>query len=108
MGRSLEDYRGIVGDEVISLIYRKARRLYGKHILHINSTYQGGGVAEMLVSLVPLMNNIGIDTGWRILHGNPDFFTITKKFYNALQGGQINLSEMKKQVYIQANEDFST
>ena len=108
MGRSLEDYRGIVGDEVISLIYRKARRLYRKHILHINSTYQGGGVAEMLVSLVPLMNNIGIDTGWRILHGNPDFFTITKKFYNALQGGQINLSEMKKQLYIQANEDFST
>lgn len=108
MGRSLEDYRGIVGDEVISLIYRKARRLYGKHILHINSTYQGGGVAEMLVSLVPLMNDIGIDTGWRILHGNPDFFTITKKFYNALQGGQINLSEMKKQLYIQANEDFST
>lgn len=108
MGRSLEDYRGIVGDEVISLIYRKARRLYRKHILHINSTYQGGGVAEMLASLVPLMNDIGIDTGWRILHGNPDFFTITKKFYNALQGGQINLSEMKKQLYIQANEDFST
>jgi len=62
----------------------------------------------MLASLVPLMNDIGIDTGWRILHGNPDFFTITKKFYNALQGGQINLSEMKKQLYIQANEDFST
>jgi len=108
MERSLEDYRGIVGDGVISLIYRKARRLYRKHILHINSTYQGGGVAEMLASLVPLMNDIGIDTGWRILRGNPDFFTITKKFYNALQGGQINLSEMKKQLYIQANEDFST
>ncbi|MEA3432812.1 MAG: glycosyltransferase [candidate division WOR-3 bacterium] len=108
MGRSLEDYRGIVGDEVISLIYRKARRLHRKHILHINSTYQGGGVAEMLASLVPLMNDVGIDTGWRILHGNPDFFAITKKFYNALQGEQINLSEMKKQLYIQSNEDFST
>jgi len=75
----LENYRKIVGDEVITEIYRKARKLYGKHILHINSTYQGGGVAEMLQTLVPLMNDAGIDTGWRILHGNPDFFSITKK-----------------------------
>ncbi len=108
MRRSLEDYREIVGDEVISNIYRKARRLYGKHILHINSTFQGGGVAEMLTSLVPLMNDIGLEAGWRILHGNPDFFTITKKFHNALQGGNINLSEMKKQLYLQTNENFST
>ncbi|OYD13762.1 glycosyl transferase family 1 [candidate division WOR-3 bacterium JGI_Cruoil_03_44_89] len=108
MTRSLEDYRRIVGEEVVSMIHRKTRRLYGKHILHINSTYQGGGVAEMLSSLVPVMNDAGIDTGWRILHGNPDFFTITKKFYNALQGGRVNLSEIKKRLYIQANEDFST
>jgi len=74
MRRRLVDYREIVGELIISNIYRKARRLYGKHILHINSTYQGGGVAEMLQTLVPLMNDIGIDTGWRILHGNPDFF----------------------------------
>ena len=108
MGRSLEDYRDIVGDDVIATIYRKARRLYGKHILHVNSTYQGGGVAEMLQTLVPLMNDIGIDAGWRILHGNPDFFTITKKFHNALQGEKINLSEIKKRLYVQANENFST
>jgi len=104
---SLEDYREIVGDEVISAIYRKARKLYKRHILHINSTYQGGGVAEMLASLVPLMNDTGINTGWRILHGTPDFFTITKKFHNALQGEQINFTEMKKSLYVQANEDFS-
>jgi len=105
--RGLEDYREIVGDEVISTIYRKARRLYGKHILHINSAYQGGGVAEMLASLVPLMNDTGIDAGWRILHGNPDFFTITKKFHNALQGESINFTEIKKRLYVQANENFS-
>jgi trehalose synthase len=104
---SLEDYREIVGDEIISTIHRKARRLYGKHILHVNSTYQGGGVAEMLSSIVPLMNDIGIVAGWRILHGTPDFFTITKKFHNALQGEPINFTEMKKRLYIQANEDFS-
>jgi trehalose synthase len=108
MRNSLEDYRSIVGDKVIASIYRKARGLYGKHILHINSTYQGGGVAEMLQTLVPLMNDIGINTGWRILHGNPDFFTITKKFHNALQGESLNLSGIKKRLYINTNRAFST
>jgi trehalose synthase len=105
--RSLEDYHNIVGDKVITAIHKKARKLYEKHILHINSTYQGGGVAEILTSLVPLMNDIGINTGWRIMQGNPDFFQITKKFHNALQGGGINFTEMKKKLYLLANENFS-
>ena len=106
--RSLEEYRGIIGDEVISSIYRKARRLYGVGVLHINSTYVGGGVAEMLTSLVPLMNDVGLQTDWRTFHGSPDFFTVTKKFHNALQGDKINLTENKKKVYLQTNENFST
>jgi len=105
--RSLDDYSEIVGDEVLSSIYRKARPLSGKHILHINSTYQGGGVAEILGSMVVLMNDLGIDVGWRVMLGTPDFFAITKKFHNALQGGGINLTEMKKRLYIRASEDFS-
>jgi trehalose synthase len=104
----LEDYREIVGDKVIGEIARKARGLYGKHILHINSTYQGGGVAEILNNILPLMNDIGIDAGWRILHGSPDFFEITKKFHNALQGESIHFTERKKRLYYQANEDFAT
>lgn len=106
--RNLDDYRGIVGDEVISGIYKKARKLYGKHFLQINSTYYGGGVAEILDSLVPLMNNVGLETDWRLLRGSPDLFTITKKFHNALQGDSIKLSDRKKQLYIGANEAFST
>ncbi|MFQ6077796.1 MAG: glycosyltransferase [Thermodesulfobacteriota bacterium] len=106
--RNLDDYREIVGDEVISAIYRKARRLCGNRILHINSTYYGGGVAEVLDSLVPLMNNVGIEADWRIIHGTPDLFTITKKFHNALQGDSINLSAIKKHLYVGANEAFST
>jgi len=106
--RHLQDYRDIVGDEVTSELRRKARKLLGRHVLHINSTYSGGGVAEILNSLVPLLNDIGVSAGWRILHGNPDFFTITKKFHNGLQGEKINLSRIKKRLYIQANEDFST
>ena len=105
---NLEDYRKIVGDKEIGAIHKKARNLYGRHILHINSTYQGGGVAEILNSLVPLMNNVGIDAGWRILHGDPDFFTITKKFHNALQGEPMHFTERKKRLYFKANGNFST
>jgi trehalose synthase len=53
------------------------------------------------------MNDVGIKTGWRILHGSPDFFDITKKFHNALQGASLNLSEIKKRIYLQVNENFS-
>lgn len=105
---NLEDYRDIVGDEIIYSIYRKMRKLYDKHILHINSTFIGGGVAEILSSLVPLMNYVGIDAGWRTLHGTIDFYGITKKIHNALQGDKINFSDMKKHLYVQRNEQFST
>lgn len=103
----IEHYQDIVGEDVIAAIRKKVRKLYGKHLLHINSTYQGGGVAEILNSLVPLMNNVGIDTGWRTLHGYPDFFEITKKFHNALQGDGVNLTSRKKKLYLQTNERFS-
>ena len=108
MKRSLNDYRELVGDDVIGEIYRRARRLYGKTVVHVNSTYYGGGVAEILGSIVPLMNDLGIAAGWRMLRGTPDFFNITKKFHNALQGNAINLTDIKKRLYEQANEDFST
>ena len=107
MIKSLDDYRQIAGDDAIAEIYAQARRLQGRRILHINSTHQGGGVAEILCSLVPLMNDVGIEADWRILHGTPDFFAITKKFHNALQGGSLNLTDIKKQIYIQTNEAFS-
>jgi len=106
--RILEDYRGIVDDSVLTEIYKKARKFYGKKAIHINSTYYGGGVAEMLNSLIPLMNDVGIQADWRILRGTNDFFEVTKKFHNALQGGSIRLTEIKKRLYIQANEDFSS
>ena len=105
--RVLEDYHGIVEDRLLVEILEKARKLYGRQVLHINSTYQGGGVAEILVNLIPLMNDAGIDTEWKVLHGNPDFFDITKKFHNGLQGEKINLSRLKQQLFVQANEAFS-
>ncbi len=104
---NLDQFRHLIPDNELAGIYHKASFLYGKRIVHINSTYQGGGVAEILYSLVHLMNDVGIQTEWRILHGNPAFFEITKKFHNALQGGELHLTEQKKQLYQQVNEDFS-
>ena len=103
----LEDFRHIVPDERLAEIYTRARRLYGKHIVHVNATYQGGGVAEILYSLVQLMNDVGVDAGWRILHGSQEFFEITKSFHNALQGAKLNLTENKKRSYLQVNNNFS-
>ena len=103
----LEDFRHVVPDETLAEIYARARGLYGKHIVHLNATYQGGGVAEILYSLTLLMNDVGIDAGWRILHGSQEFFDITKSFHNALQGANLNLSERKKHVYLQVNDNFS-
>lgn len=103
---SLEDYRNIVSDKTITNIYQKARRLYGKRVMEVNSTYVGGGVAEMLQSLIHLMNDIGIETDWGILHGSPDFFEITKRFHNALQGNKLHLTEIKKNIYLGSNEAF--
>ncbi len=108
MRHSVVDYLDIVGEEVIVGIYKRAAKLYNRSIVHINSTYYGGGVAEMLSSLIPLLNDVGVCAGWRILKGSPDFFSITKKFHNALQGDSINLSENKEQLYLQTNEDFAT
>jgi trehalose synthase len=104
----LGDYRGIVGERSISLILRKAEELCKKRVLHINSTNHGGGVAEILNSLVPLMNTVNIGADWRILNGNPNLFTVTKKFHNALQGDSIHLTPTKKRLYLGANRAFST
>ena len=103
----LEDFRHIVPDQTLAEIYARARKLYGKHIIHLNATYQGGGVAEILYSLAMLMNDVGVDAGWRILHGSQEFFEITKSFHNALQGAKLNLSDQKKRLYRLVNENFS-
>ena len=95
----LEDYEPFVGEEAIRRIEEKAQPLQDLHVVNVNSTYYGGGVAELLSSMTLLMNSIGIKTGWRVIQGSPDFFSITKKMHNALQGGEINLSDRKKKIY---------
>ncbi len=96
---TIEDYEPLVGPEMVERIRTKAQRLQGLHVAHVNSTYYGGGVAEVLAPLTLLMNSVGIKTGWRVIQGSPDFFSITKKMHNALQSGSMNLSARKMEIY---------
>ena len=106
--KCLQDYARLVGGEAISEIREKASGLRGRRIVHINSTNEGGGVAELLNSVVPLMNDIGVETDWKILNGTSDFFTLTKGFHNALQGGSVELDELKEHLYTLTNAAFCT
>lgn len=96
---TVEDYEPYIGEHAVDRIYKKASRLKDIHVAHINSTYYGGGVAELLSSKTLLMNSLGIKTGWRVIQGSPDYFSITKKMHNALQGADINLTELKMEIY---------
>ena len=93
------DYEPLIGAEAVDRIQHKADALNGLHVAHVNSTYYGGGVAELLDSLTLLMNGVGIKAGWRVIQGAPDFFGITKKMHNALQGGDLHMTDMKLEIY---------
>lgn len=97
----VQDYEPFVGTETVERLREKAKPLQDLHVAHVNSTYYGGGVAEVLSSVSLLMNSLGIKTGWRVLHGSPDFFSVTKKIHNALQGCEIDLTDRKKEIYEQ-------
>lgn len=103
----IEDYERYIGAEAIDRLHAKAKPLLDQHIVNISSTYYGGGVAAKLSSLSVLMNGLGIRTGWRIIQGNPDFFAITKNMHNALQGGEMELADLQKQIYEQVNFENS-
>lgn len=96
---TINDYVPLIGEAAVERIRDKASKFQDFHVAHINSTYYGGGVAEILSPLTLLMNSVGLKTGWRVIQGAPDFFSITKKMHNALQGGDINLSPRKCRIY---------
>ena len=103
----LNDYRAVVGDKIIDDLLTEAKPLLGKDIVHVNSTFYGGGVAEILDSLVCLMNDLGIKAGWRMIKGSDDFFKITKLFHNSCQGAEYELSPEVKKTYEEVNEKNS-
>jgi trehalose synthase len=103
--KSLADYAPVVGDEVVAELHRLAKPLRGARVVHISSTAYGGGVAEMLHTLVPLMRDAGLEAEWRIISGTDDFFAVTKSMHNALQGMDLELPPAAKAAYLHANVD---
>jgi trehalose synthase len=96
---NIEDYLPFIGEQAVERIRRKAQRLRDMRVLHVSSTFYGGGVAEMLSSETLLQRSVGIRADWRLIQGSPDFFSVTKKIHNALQGAEINLTDLKKEIY---------
>lgn len=99
----VKDFVGLVDDGVIQEIMDLGEELKGISMTHVNSTATGGGVAEILQNLVPLMRDVGLDAQWEIIKGSFDFFTITKKIHNALQGMNIQLTKEEEDSYIEYN-----
>lgn len=101
----LENYRKIVGRHAIDELVYLAEKLQGKTIQMINSTAVGGGVAEILHRIVPLMNELGVRTYWDVIRGDDDFFYVTKAFHNALHGKGNNISPEMFKIFIRNTEE---
>jgi trehalose synthase len=99
----IQEYQAVVGEAVINQIYQVAKTLKNLRIVHVNSTPQGGGVAEILEKLVPLSQAIGLDASWEVIKGDSDFFQCTKTFHNALQGKRSVVPEAFLRKYEEIN-----
>ena len=112
MREHVEDYRPIVGARIIDELLLLADRVRHRRLQHINSTSVGGGVAEILSRMVPLLRDLGIDTRWDVIKGNEAFFAVTKAFHNGLHGGTEAISKEMLQVFRDTTEtnvnDFDT
>lgn len=104
MSPSIEDYRSIIGEEEVEGIKAAAEEVSGLSLVHVNSTRFGGGVAEILHSMVPLMKSVGLEARWEVMKGDLSFFTVTKKLHNALQGADIHLSREELELYMRYNK----
>jgi trehalose synthase len=101
--KSLEAYRSIIGDEAAEEIRRLAAALRGARVLHVNATAFGGGVAEILGTLVPLMNDVGLQADWQVIKGADEFFHVTKAMHNSLQGMYYDWTPAMREIWLDYN-----
>ena len=99
----LTDYATIASRGLMDQIRSLAEPLAGKRVLHLSATAFGGGVAEILYTLVPLMQDAGLDSEWRVIHGQDEFFDVTKTIHNALQGDPTGLSDEQRETFRRYN-----
>jgi trehalose synthase len=98
--KRIADYAEVIGEERYEELRRLAKGAAGRSMLHVNATSYGGGVAEILQNLVPLLRDAGVDAQWAVLDAPPAFYDITKKIHNALQGMKLDLSEDEKKLFL--------
>lgn len=101
--KSLDDYRPVVGDDVIDRLREQAKPLRGARVVHVNATAYGGGVAEILQTLVPLMRDVGLDAHWQVIEGTDAFFNVTKAMHNGLQGMDLPFTKEMQAVWERYN-----
>jgi trehalose synthase len=101
--RFIADYKSIILKELYAEIQELAAPLEGKRVLHVNATSFGGGVAEILYTLVPLMNDVGLRAEWQVMTADSDFFNVTKNFHNGLQGAPVRLDTAARELYETVN-----
>jgi len=102
--KQLADYQPIVGHEAIAEIRAAAEPLQGARVVHINATAFGGGVAEILYTLVPLMRDVGLKVEWQVIAGEDEFFNVTKACHNGLQGMATPFTDDMKAIWQRYNE----
>jgi trehalose synthase len=102
--KSLTDYTHIVGKDLTEQIRELAEPLKGKRILHVSATAFGGGVSEILYTLVPLMRDVGLDAHWHVIFGKEEFYNATKLLHNALQGAEETLSDEQWEIFDEINQ----
>jgi trehalose synthase len=102
--KTLSDYASIVGRPLIDEILSRAESLRGKRVLHVSATAFGGGVSEILYTLVPLMIDVGLECEWHVIYGREEFFNATKVMHNALQGSAQDLTEEQWATWLEYNE----
>jgi trehalose synthase len=103
-GKSLADYTHLVGRSLVEEIRELAEPLHGRSVVHLSATAFGGGVSEILYTLVPLMRDVGLDAEWQVIYGREEFFNATKIMHNALQGNPQDLTEEQWATWSQYNE----
>ncbi|HEY1356483.1 MAG TPA: glycosyltransferase [Solirubrobacterales bacterium] len=102
--RSLADYTHIAGKELSEQIRALAEPLQGHRVLHVSATAFGGGVSEILYTIVPLMRDAGLDAHWQVIFGKEEFFNATKLLHNSLQGADETLSDEQWELFDEINE----
>jgi len=101
----LDRYGEVAGDEVVHHLRQLAAPLQGMRVVHVNSTREGGGVAEILHKMVPFMEELGLVPSWEVIEGEAEFYDCTKRFHNALQGNRVDVPRRLLQVYEKTNEE---